>query len=181
MANIRRARRSGLVLRGGRNVRETRWLNLTESSTTLPAANSGVITNVTGASILALRPFTVIRSRGILHVETDQSAASEVYSVAWGAAVVSDQAVAVGITAVPTPFIDAVSDLWFIYEQVVGSFVLGDATGFVDSAGVLKPYDSRAMRKVEEGAQMVFVAENGSVTANGCVIRVNGRVLIKLH
>ena len=162
-------------------VRETLWADLAEASTTLPGANSGAITNVTGAALLAIRPWTVVRTRGLWHVESDQSAASETYSVAFGACVVSDQAVGVGVTAVPTPSIDAASDLWLLYERIMGTFEFGDATGFQTAGGVQREFDSRAMRKVEEGTQLIFVIENGAVTAAGCIARTFARVLIKLH
>ena len=163
-------------------VRETLWGDVAEASSALPAANSAVLTNVTGAALLALRPFTVVRIRGIWQVESDQQAANETYSVAFGAAVVSDQAVAIGITAVPTPSIDAGSDLWMLYERIMGGFVI-NSTGdsIIEPAGVSKEFDSRAMRKVEDGSQLIFVVENGAVTAAGCIVRTFARVLIKLH
>ena len=162
-------------------VRETLWGDLGEASTTLPGANSGALVNVTGATLLAIRPWTVVRVRGLWHVESDQSAASETYSVAFGAAVVTDQAAAIGVTAVPTPSIDAGSDSWLLYERIMGTFEFGDATGFQTAGGVQKEFDSRAMRKVEDGSQLVFVIENGAVTAAGCIARTFARVLIKLH
>ena len=163
-------------------VRETLWGDLGEVSSALPAANSAVLTNVTGAALLALRPWTVVRIRGLWHAVSDQEVANETYSLAFGAAVVSDQAVAIGITAVPTPSIDADSDLWMLYERIMGSFLIkSTGEGIVEPGGVTKEFDSRAMRKVEDGSQLIFVVENGAVTAAGCIVRTFARVLIKLH
>ena len=181
MANIRTARRSGLVLRGGRNVRQTRWLFVSEVATVLPAANSAVLTNSFNAAALALAPFTIVRYRGVFHAESDQQAASETYALAFGMSVVSEQAVAIGITAVPTPSIDRGSDLWFVYEEIVGVIGIRATDGISGAGGVLKMVDSRAMRKVEEGQDLAVVVENGAITANGSATRTSGRLLIKLH
>ena len=181
MARFRSVRRSSGFIRGGRPQRETQWLELPEVAFSLPGANSGVLLLSLTAAEKALRPFTVMRTRGVWFLSSDQSAASELYSTAMGACVVSDQASAVGITAVPTPDIDALSDLWFLYERITNAFLFGDGTGFIENAGILAPFDSRAMRKVEEGEDVVFVVENGAVTAAGALGRLSGRLLIKLH
>ena len=64
-------------IRGGRSVRETMWISLDETQTTLASANSAALILVLNAAGLALRPFTIIRTRGTLLVRSDQLAASE--------------------------------------------------------------------------------------------------------
>jgi len=179
MASLHRSRKSGIFLRGGIKRRETQWLALDPVSNTLAAGSTAVISNTMTAAELALRPFTVVRTRGVLFVESDQSAASEFYHAGFGAAVVSDQAVAIGVTAVPTPDTDRSSDLWFLYEEAWGRLVVGDVTGFLND-GMSKDFDSRAMRKVEEGSQITFVKETSAIST-GAVVKTAGRVLIKLH
>ena len=117
----------------------------------------------------------------MLFGESDQTAAQERWSFAFGMCVVSDQASAAGITAIPTPDIDAVSDLWFVYERMIAEFLFSDSTGEQEGAGLRKEVDSRAMRKVEEGEDVVVVVENGATTSNGAICVVAGRLLIKLH
>ena len=179
MANNRRARRS--FIRGGRSVRETQWLELEEVAFSLPSANSAVVLLSLTTAEKALRPFTIMRTRGMWHIESDQTAATEISQVALGAAVVSDQASAIGVTAVPTPEIDKASDLWFLYESIISSFVVISAIGAFEPAGVTQQFDSKAMRKVEDGEDVVFVVENGALAADGAIGRLTGRVLIKLH
>ena len=160
-------------------VRETIWGDIVATNSSLAAANTAILANVTGAAFLALRPFTAIRTRGILYLISDQTAAAEIQAVNFGVAVVSDQAVAIGITAIPTPTTDAASDSWFVYQSIMAAH----GAGTVDSEqGKLLEYDSRAMRKVEDGSQLVFVLETGdaAVTA-GVNIRHFGRLLLKLH
>ncbi len=90
MANLRVGRRSGLVLRGGRQRRETRWLDGPFTSSLLTGASApGILLSLTAAE-LALRPFTVVRVRGKFAIRSDQLAATEDYSGALGYAVVSD-------------------------------------------------------------------------------------------
>ncbi len=179
MANIRTARRSGLVLRGGRMRRETLWGDIAPGTVAMAAASTAVITNVTGALFLGLRPFTVVRVRAQIQVRSDQQGAIEFWQAAWGICVVSDQAVAIGVTAIPTPFTDLGSDLWFAHEMATGlqGISSGTSTG---ELGRMVNVDSKAMRKVEEGSQLVFVAET-SAGSNGVSLTSAGRVLIKLH
>ncbi len=178
MANLRRAGRSGRVFRGGRSVRESLWLFVTETSTALAAANTAVLINSLNAAALALTPFTVVRTRGIWSVRSDQTAATEQQMVGLGSAVVSSQASAIGVTAVPTPMTDLGSDLWYMIELWASTFVVNSAIG--TEVYQSKAYDSRAMRKVEEGQDLVFVLENSSVTLGTTVLHV-ARSLIKLH
>ncbi len=179
MANIRRSRRSGLVLRGGRMVRETLWGDFATTESILGGAPTAILANVTGAAFLALRPFTVVRTRGVIMVRSDQVAANESYIGDFGMCVVSDQAVAIGITAVPTPLTDKGSDAWFVYEQLIGR-VEAAAPGVSEPSNpsVERPYDSRAMRRVDEGYQIVATVEN---EVNGCNLIHSARLLIKLH
>ncbi len=178
MSNIRTARRSGLILRDGRNRRETQWLTAPYASTTIAAGSTAVLTLVNTVAELALRPFTVIRIRGFAHFVSDQEAASENFGASIGFCVVSDQAVAVGITAVPTPETDRESDLWMLFESVYGRLIR-TASGMTWGGSGVK-YDSKAMRKVEEGAQLIQVMETPSGVSSA-VIQDAGRILIKLH
>ena len=180
MARFRNARRSTGFFRGGRAVRETSWFGISPTNTNLPAANSAILFTGLTAGLLAMRPFTVIRTRGFWHISSDQEIADEVQQVGMSLSVVSDQALAIGITAVPTPFADVESDLFFMYELLTTRFLLGSAVGFAGDFGVGAKFDSRAMRKVEEGQDLAYVLEAAS-TSNGTNVQKAGRVLIKLH
>jgi len=179
MANIRTVRRSGRVFRGGRMRRETLWTGITETETAMAAASTAVLFTGFGASTLALRPFTIVRVRGWWHLRSDQLAGTESYMAGIGMAVVSDQALAIGVTAVPTPFTDKASDLWFLHDIMSGQFAVSSAIGILE-VGRGKELESRAMRKVEEGQDVALSIETAS-TSNGAVIAKAGRILIKLH
>ncbi len=70
------ARKSGFVRRHGSMVRETRWLDGPHNRTSVAAGAVSIILSLTAVE-LALRPFTVIRTRGIWSLRSDQLAAGE--------------------------------------------------------------------------------------------------------
>ena len=178
MARIFTSRKSGFIQRSGRMRRETQWIASTVINATPAAASTAIILTTLGA-ILALRPFTVVRTIGSLYARSDQTGALEAYSVRYGHCVVSDQAAAIGVTAVPTPDTDVASDLWFVFEEIFGTF------GFISGVGALQlgemvKFDSRGMRKVEEGQDMISVIEATSVSAGADTV-TGFRQLLKLH
>jgi len=179
MANIRVGRKSGFIERGGRMRRESVWLASGEIFTTFAAANTAVLLTSLGATLLALRPFTVVRTRGILSIQSDQAAAIENQFFAYGHCVVSDQATAIGVTAVPTPDTDDTSDLWFVYERLMNR-TSGGLTDLTSNLMAVRYFDSKAMRKVEDGQDLISVGE-ASVNSSGLSLTSHFRELIKLH
>ncbi len=180
MANIRTARRSGLVLRGGKNRRSTVWIQVGETNNTITSASTAVLFTGLDATSLTLRPLTVVRTHVQLHMASDQEVADEIQQCALSFAVVSEQALAIGVTAVPTPFTDAGSDAFFYWQQLTTRFLLGSAVGFSGDFGVWKDTESKAMRKVEEGEDIAAVIESSSLS-NGFNFIKSGRMLLKLH
>ncbi len=181
MAQVHTSNRSVFTRRAGRSVRETLWVKIAETSTALAGAGSGVLFGGYSADVLALRPFTIIRTRLLFHVASDQVAATEDRLTAIGMAIVTDQALAAGIASVPTPMVDAASDAWFLWAASAGHFVLGTAVGFLEAGGPAQQVDSKAMRKVEDGLDIATVIENGSSPFLGTFVIKGGRQLIKLH
>ena len=175
MANIRTARRSGFIQRGGVRRRETLWADFAFTQTTMTAVGGTILSSLSAAG-LALRPFTVVRTHMQVHILSDQSAATELYAAAYGHAIVSEQAVAIGITAVPTPVTDGGSDLWYVYQKLLGA---GSQVNSGQS-GQGFSIDSRAMRKVEDGSDLINVIEFSAI-GSGLIAMVSGRDLLKLH
>ncbi len=178
MAHVRTARR-GVILRQGRQVRETLWIPLQGSQTTTTAGTTATLIASFNAAALALRPFTIVRTKGYLYLRSDQGAASESFDIAYGIAVVTDQAVAIGVTAIPTPFTDMDSQNWFVFQQMAGHIEFDSAVGLTNY-GTGQEYDSKAMRKVDNGEDVVIVAET-SAASNGNVLFDQFRMLVKLH
>ncbi len=101
-------------VRGRAPRRKSLWLDFAQVFTdraAVPAASSVLLSSLNAAA-LALRPFTIVRTRGIAHMVSDQVIASETPFGALGFAVVSDQGSAIGVTAVPVPIPDVGSCLF---------------------------------------------------------------------
>ncbi len=172
------SRKSGFILRAGVMRRETFWLGIGHNSVALAASATAALTNSTPADILAQRPFTIVRTIINWLAHSDQSAATENYVGNVGYSVVSEQAIAIGISAVPTPATDQGSDMFFLHQSWEGRFELVGAD--VTTNLVSREVESKAMRKVEDGQDIAFAVEAGIGEA-GVTIKTVGRMLIKLH
>ncbi len=120
---------------------------------------------------------TIIRCRGSLNVVSDQAAATEVAFGAYGLCVVSNQAAAIGVTAIPTPYTDADSDLWFVHGYWYAPVRFNSAVGF-QNISQTERFDSKAMRRISADETMVMVVENGHAT-DGVRFSLNVAILIK--
>ncbi len=164
------------ALRQGRS-RDTIWFNGIEIEQALGTGGTSVLLTALSSTGLGYRPFTIVRARGYMHIVTDQSAAGESQRAAFGMAVVSEQAHAIGVTAVPTPVTDDESGLWFVYEWLLTATI---ATG-IETEGAGMKIDSKAMRKVQEGDQVISVVQSGA-TSDGLLFQAyTPRLLVKLH
>ena len=160
--------------------RLTAWGAAAPASVTLAAASTASLVFSLGAEALSLRPFTIIRTRGVMQVISDQIAQTESQQVGLGCCVVSDQAAAIGVTAVPTPFTDMASDLFHVYENVYDTLRFGSNIGFKAPFGHMIQFDSKAMRKVNEDQDVVTVLESSAISS-GLIVVIGFRFLIKLH
>jgi len=150
------------------------------------SANQTSLLAVAGSSAVLSQIFvpftggeTIIRIRGNISWGSDQSAATESQLGAYGIAVVTAQAVSVGITAVPHPGTDGSWDGW-MYHTYMASHLqslssVGVEPGFLHTVEV----DSKSMRKITDDERMVFVIEN--MASTGFQIFDMFRVLTKLH
>ena len=178
MANIVSTHKSGFLLRGGRQRRMTQWLFAEFSSDTMSASATAVLAGSLNVAALAMRPFTIVRWRGRWRCRSDQVAASELYVGNIGVAVVSDQAVAVGVTAVPTPATDLGSDLFLNIDQWLGRFALVGTSISEENAD--RAWELKAMRKVNDDQDVIITKEAG-IGGSGVIVESVGRFLIKLH
>ena len=100
--------------RGVRSRRKTEWFPSADVTalTSLAPATFNFDQSLTAVE-LAKRPFTVTRTIGSIWVRSDQVAAVEDPFGAVGFTVVSDKAIATGVTALPDPITQEGSDAWF--------------------------------------------------------------------
>ena len=167
------ARRDGRTAR-----RQMIWLAGTYLEDTLASAGANTLVASLNAAALLLRPFTVVRTRGIVGIRSDQGAVSEVQQAAIGLIVVKDVAVVAGISSLPTPVTDDSSD-WFTLQSMFNAI---DVTSDIGRLLTYQQYeiDSKAMRKVDQGDDLAIVAENTGNSA-GTIVSSYFRILIKLH
>ena len=152
------------------------WFSAGLATTAVPASSVVLLASLNAAA-LGIRPFTVVRSRLLVHWRSDQQAASEFVQGVMGLQVVTEVASAGGIGNVPTPITEANSD-FFVYQPLISELrVIGSAAiNFTDGNHVV---DSKAMRKVGDADDIVFTVENRS--AVGAELAIEGRLLVKLH
>ncbi len=143
------------------------------------ALASGAVTLLTSlnAAALALRPFTVLRTRLEIMWRSDQSAASETPTGAIGFIIVKESASTIGVTAVPTPLTEGDAD-FFVYQGVTTSILSLSSIGVLER-GNRYVIDSKAMRKVGVQDDIISVGETRST--GGAQYNVEGRMLIQLH
>ncbi len=147
--------RSGVIRSSGfdSNRRKTAW-----SGSTVPA---GVTALASGAATFdqqadVLEPFTIVRTRGLLYIQSDQVAAREEAFGAMGIGVVTQAAASIGVTAVPTPLTEISDDLFFVWVPWACDH---DTLG---NNPYMAPFDSKSQRKVNEGDTVVVTLENSA-------------------
>ena len=142
-------------------------------------AGNTVILSSLNAAALALRPFTVVRTRGIVLIASDQSASDEFQMGALGFGIAQDAAVAAGVASLPTPITEPGSSNCFLWQ---GLLAMVNATADASAANISNVYefDSKAQRKVENGSDIYVAAENESSTDDYRLSFV-ARVLIKTN
>ena len=148
-----------------------------DTGITALAASAAVLDQTLAASQLLGGAGTIVRTRGSIWVSTDQTANTEAPFGAIGFAVVTDQAAAIGVTAVPTPITDEVSDQFFVYESFLSGILVSSDISIMNPWMEYK-FDSKAMRKVEASQTIIVTVENASSSA-GLQYVVKFRMLIK--
>ena len=154
------------------------WLSNGLAQTVILAGTATLLASL-NAGALALRPFTIVRTRLILSILSDQTGADEFVQGAFGMQTVSEAASAAGVAAVPTPLAEPDAD-FFVYQPFAENFLFVSGVGVNEITGQGSTYtiDSKAMRKVDIDDDVVITVENRLF---GYAVAVEGRQLIKLH
>ncbi len=162
------------------NQRHTEWLGTPPSTgvTVLGAATSVLFGffDTRDASNFFPGPFTIVRTRGLFSAQSDLATGGDPFG-AFGFTVVSGEAFDAGIASIPTPYTENDEDRWFVnqfWQQI--AINTGDARIYTQN---VYPFDSKAMRKVNNGDVIVAIVENASAT-QGSHMLMDFRLLIKL-
>ncbi len=174
------ARQITRLIRGQqRAVRQNFWITVDLSPSALAGAGGSLFQGGLNAAADLLRPFTVVRTRVNMHVESDQVIASESAIGVLGFIVVTDQAVASGVAAIPSPLSQG-DGAWFVYEPYFDAFLFGTGVGFLEPAGFSRMVDSKAMRKVGPNDDVAVIWQS-QAASDGAFVSATGRMLVKLH
>ncbi len=140
---------------------------------TLAAATSSIDQSLTPAD----QPETVIRTRGLLTIETDQEGADEQPFGAIGFIVVSAEALAAGAASIPAPYSNSGDDGFFVHQFFAAPVTFSTGTGLARLA-VDYTFDSKAMRKLSPDDRVVMMIENASAS-HGLEFILSFRMLLK--
>ena len=174
------ARRSGLIRQSP--IRSRRVAKWGVGPRGVPiAVTSGTPVVGTGVVLTTEAQVTIVRIRGYLQAFlTSAAAAFDGFDGAIGFGLVSDEAFAIGQTALPSPRSDSDWDGW-MYHRYLSVHSLSTTIASEGRPGNVDfEIDSKAMRKWSEGytlAPIVEFVENGTATME---IWFDSRMLLKL-
>jgi len=159
--------------------RQTDWafVFLSTSSTNIAGTTKTLLSSISSANLAGIAPATIVRTRGIVTVKSDQVAAREEYNGAMGLGFVNETARALGATGVPGPTTLAAWDGWFVHQFFHQMFELATGASIDCQGATSYVIDSKAMRKFTDDVGLVLVAENSG--SNGFDISISLRLLVK--
>ena len=140
-------------------------------------ANSAVLISTFALSNAGIDE-TILRTVGSFFVGLDQIVANEQQLGAFGLILATDQAISVGITAIPDPITDINDDGWFVYVPIQQETQYATVVG--QSMGRTYDFDSKAKRVVYTGTGVAVVVANSHAT-NGLDISVGFRMLSQVR
>ncbi len=150
-------------------------------TTWIGPADQGYQTVGAGASVLISsfaveEPLTVVRTRGVVSIAPSNFSINSVITGALGVGIVSSEALAIGITAIPGAWDDPEWGGWFVWRSFAWIFDVTTDVGRLN-ASVEFELDSKAMRKMDANSAIVVVVES---QANAFQAFVGLRQLLKL-
>ncbi len=175
MANRNRVQ----VRRVGSSRRQTEW-----SISTVPTGYSAVAASTKAIAVLVpsstladIGPATVVRTHGILAIQTDNVGASEEQIGALGFAFVNEVAGSLGITGLPGPAAQSSWGGWFVHQFFNQTFLFVSGVGVDPHRSTQYPIDSKAMRKFEADESLLVMIENFGTF--GFEFAISMRILVK--
>ncbi len=149
------ARRVQTTLRRGSR-HNNAWFGVTSSTAITLAAGTSVLAGSLALSNAQIDE-TQLRVIGSITVTSDTASVEDQIGSA-GLIVVSDAAIAVGITAIPKPSTDIEDDGWFCHTQFGQTSSAASSSAGVNS--LMYPFNSKAKRIVHDGQSIAIVVQN---------------------
>ena len=152
------ARPHGARRRSGSNRRRTAWALSVGGGASVAQSAAGTVILGSGAAP-TVEGLTIARIRGELVVSiASQAAGSDEVRMTYGICQVTDDAFAIGATAMPDPNGDAFWDGW-MWHQFVNFDSQTTSVGIDGVFSVRIPIDVKAMRKLPVGMTLVLLSE----------------------
>jgi len=157
--------------------RKTEWIAAEAPWATKITNTITVLFSFSQAVLADLVPFTIVRTVGMFGMAPDEDFIldQDVFG-AVGLMVVREGNRAAGSVSLPGPIINIGDDGWWLHMPFM-HFVESINTA---SQGIMQPFESRAMRKVEDGDAIVGMIQLDS-TSDNAEVAFMVRILCKLH
>ena len=140
--------------------RKTAWVAPADQAFVAVATGAKVIVASFDPGLLDPSP-TIIRTRGQVSYFPNNAGADISVVGAFGVGIVSQEAFAIGITAVPGPFDSADWGGWLAWGSYSSRQEFSDTTGIFQSSWQID-VDSKGMRKVATNETLILVWESQS-------------------
>ena len=167
--------------RGGGVRRRTQWDEVGQlTALSNAAADTDFILGGAGAAFTTSGS-TVVRLRGIIGMKlVSATSAGDGFTGAVGVGIVSGDAFAIGVTAVPMPNAQASWGGWLFHQffDITSGTIVAAGAGFEIHQDIV--IDSKAMRKAGLNETIYIAADVTEVGAAQLFIRAKCRVLVKL-
>ena len=173
MAFRRNSNRGSFPRKARRNLE---WIGTAEASVTWQTVAAGA--KLLGLIFPITSPGTILRTRGLLQIRSDQIVATENIMGAFGMAVVSTDAADAGAASIPGPMSDPGWSGWFVFEMFSDVLKFQSGIGFQSNYPQTRMLDGKAMRKVNANDTIVVVYESGA-NSLGVNVLANIRMLIQ--
>ena len=170
--------------RAGSSRRKTAWTSgpFTSAPASITAAGNTIVLTSQQAIVDGL---TIVRIRGSFSawLEVVTAAGDGFGSIAFGMAIVSENAAGIGVTAVPSPLDDIVWNGWIVHQVIAP--VIGFSTTESENTGPVSQvrfdFDSKAMRKwANTDVIIAALAVTNEVGTATLTFGMRSRVLVKL-
>ena len=119
---------------------------------------------------------TVLRTVGVLTIRSDQGGSIESQIGSFGMIIVTDAAIAIGVSAMPDPSNDGGDAGWFVHQYFSQASTLLVGTG-VNSVSYM--IDSKAKRIIQSGQQIAILVKNNDA-ATGLSYSLQIRLLAQI-
>ncbi len=95
--------------------------------TNVPAASAVLLVRFSAAALANVSPGTIVRTRGVISILSDQEAAIESFFGAFAIGIVSDRSAAAGVGSLPIPITSINDDRWFVWQTFMDRFIFQSA------------------------------------------------------